>query len=95
MAIFSFNARARTADLVRCICLAISAILAPENASFRSLSSSSGDHGTDFISLASAPQIVNAAGRLLSKLKLRASKGGLAEGVTRLFVVVNGGLRYR
>lgn len=55
MAIFSFDARVRTEDLVRCICRAISAILAPESASFRSRSSSSGDHGMKVIALRLQP----------------------------------------
>ena len=59
IAIFIFNARVRTEDLVRCICFAISVILAPESASFRSRSSSSGDHGMKVISASPSAQLYN------------------------------------
>lgn len=44
IAIFIFKARKRTEDLLRSICSAISAKLAPDNASSRNLWSSASDH---------------------------------------------------
>ena len=46
---FIFKARARTEDLVRSIRAAISDRLKPDNANFRSRSSSAGNHGMNVI----------------------------------------------